>query len=191
MMFLALAAQADGNSATDLCSYVSQRDSTTLIIRTAAGPLVYRDHLEPDESYISYILSTWFSELDLVVLNASYWEGSSYFTVDLNTGDEYRMISVPLPNPSGSLLLCYNVDLVAQYSANGFRIWEATEKGLHVEYELLDTMDWGPADAFWMNDSTVSFTEHEYTDEYDLLERPMLLLQRNNEWQIKPPVLTD
>lgn len=90
-----------------------------------------------------------------------------YLLVNKKNGEEFTMTSTNIViSPNKKRILSYNYDLISGFTANGFDIVKFNGDNFILEYRL-ETIDWGPADAKWINDSELEFKRMIINDNYD------------------------
>jgi len=161
-------------------------DSTTLCIVTAQGDtVVFRDSdvFKSPETFFVYDLIDFLPGQKFWVIEAGGYEWIEWQLLDGRTGRIETVIAPPVPSPDGSRFLCAQEDIVAGFIYNGIQVWRLDPHGLVLEFEDVD-VPWGPVDAAWEDNSTITFRKHSYDwDTWDELFRPgSLRLSADGEW---------
>lgn len=117
----------------------------TQTLETKAGEEVVADEV------IHFHFANHYAELNLSLINVTYYEGNEYLLVDHKTGQQFYTISKPEFSPSGKYIAFTNEDLITGYSTTGIQIFSLTEAGLKKEFEKTYTKI-GPGKATWIND---------------------------------------
>jgi hypothetical protein len=167
-------------------------DSTTLCIVTDAGDTVIFRNSEDVESaldYADYRAVDYNRDLNYWVVEMGGYEWIEWRVVDGETGAVDTTISIPVPSPDGSWLLCFKEDITAGFLLNGIQIWGRGPDGLVLEFEDVD-VPWGPVEARWQDDSTVVFQKMTYDyDTWEMQTRPgSLTLSADGVWSPDDPL---
>lgn len=89
----------------------------------------------------------------LLVFRVQWYEGDNYAIIDLTNGKKTYMFGRPFFSPDNKLLISINCDLEAEYSDNGFQLFEFTGRELKKIWEFKPTL-WGPIDIKWLDNQT-------------------------------------
>ncbi len=138
--------------------------------------------------YADYHAVDYNPDLHYWVVEMGGYEYMEWRVIDGETGAVDTTISVPVPSPDGTRLLCYKEDIVAGFLPNGIQIWRRTPEGLELEFQDI-SVPWGPANAVWQDDSTIVFDKMSYDYEtWDLLTREgNLTLSGDGTWMPDDP----
>jgi hypothetical protein len=164
----------------------SRPDSTTLLIVVNSGDtLVFRDRttIEDAEEYAVHELRAYLRDQNLWVIVKGCYEWTENLLIDGSDGSLTEVVSVPIPSPDGTRLLCFNEDIMAGFNENGIQVWRVERDSLALEFQDL-SVPWGPAEACWESDSLITFLKRTFDwelGEYDA--RPGRLgLSRDGAW---------
>lgn len=164
---------------------VFQADSLTLCIVTTQGDtLVFQDRLNPRyvEDFISHKLYSFLPAQNLWVILKYYYEGGGWLLINGLNGRTNRVISMPIPSPDGTRLVCANADIVACFNDNGIEVWRVDSDSLAREFQDLN-VPWGPINTNWMNDSTIVFEKSTLDENWEMVTRPgRLELSNDGRW---------
>jgi hypothetical protein len=161
-------------------------DSTILCIVSLQGDtVVFKDsgEFQSPEEFFRYRLIDYLKDQNYWVVEAGGYEWIEWHLVNGKNGAVDVTIAAPVPSPDGSRFLCVKEDIEACFIYNGIQVWRLSPGGLVLEFEDVD-VPWGPVDAMWQDDSTITFQKHSYDwDTYDELMRPgSLRLSAEGEW---------
>ena len=165
---------------------ISRPDSTTLLIFTTQGDTVVfkdSDDIQYALDFARYRAVDYNRELNYWVVEMGGYEWMEWRVVNGATGVVDTTISVPVPSPDGSRLLCYKEDITACFLYNGIQVWRIDPEGLILEFEDVD-VPWGPVEARWQDDSTIVFGKMTYDyDTWEMQTEPgSLTLSPDGQW---------
>lgn len=87
-----------------------------------------------------------------VVFNSGY-EWSSYELINARNGAQTGTLGIPQLSPDKKYFITANADLVAQFDANGFELFEVRKEGpVVIQSYMAET--WGPVKIKWKNADT-------------------------------------
>ena len=166
-------------------------DSMTICLLTDLGDtVVFRDGegLDFEGDFARYGIADHLGDLDYWVIHRIGYEWETWYLVSGSTGEMDTTISPPVVSPDGTRLLCFMDDIMAGFVENGIQIWRARPDGLVLEFQDL-SVPWGPLEAVWDDDSTVSFVKMYFDwDIGDYYYEPgRLELNRCGEWIPEDP----
>lgn len=89
----------------------------------------------------------------LLVFRVQWYEGNNYAIIDQTNGKKTYMFGKPFFSPDNRLLVSINCDIEAEYSDNGFQLFEFSGRQLKQIWEFKPTL-WGPTDIKWIDNYT-------------------------------------
>ena len=66
----------------------------------------------------------------------------------------------------GKPFLCYNMDLIGQFTVNGFQIFQVDNNKADLKWAQ-EMTGWGPAECLWKDDKTI-YIKADYMDSDDV-----------------------
>ena len=111
------------------------------------------------EQHVSYALLQYFPAIGYVLIDASYWEGGTYYLVDIKTGATTDVGGLVALSPDKRRFAVANVDIEAEYTPNLLAVYQITPDGLVNEF--IETPDkWGASDIEWEDNEVVRFSRN-------------------------------
>jgi hypothetical protein len=113
--------------------------------------------LIPDKSKeeTDFIFEHYFRQQKLLVFRVQWYEGDNYAIIDLTNGQKTYMLGRPYFSPDSKLLISINCDIEAQYSDNGFQLFEFSGREIKKIWEYKPAW-WGPTDIKWLDNFTIT-----------------------------------
>jgi hypothetical protein len=189
---LAWASMTESTLLSNYGDLIFRPDSSTLCILTSSGDTVVFENSGNDITsaldFADYHAVDYNPDLNYWVVEMGGYEYMEWRVIDGETGAVDTTISVPVPSPDGTRLLCCKDDIVACFIPNGIQVWRKTQDGLDLEFEDV-SVPWGPTCARWQDDSTIVFQKTSYDYEtWDLLTRDgSLTLSGDGTWMPDDP----
>lgn len=118
---------------------------------------------EYDEQQVSYSLIQFFPEVGYVLVDAAYWEGGTYFLVDMKTGATTDVGGEVVLSPDKRRFAVTNVDIEARFTDNMLAVYRVTADGLVNEF-LESPDEWGASDVAWEGNNVVRFARNYWGD---------------------------
>lgn len=113
-----------------------------------------------------YNLVHYYPEIGYGLVAVQYYEGGTHYLVNMTTGKDEDIISIPHISPDKKRVAVENVDLESGYTPNVLSVYELGPDGLVREFfETSD--DWGAGDLHWENNEEISFTQYRLNPKYD------------------------
>jgi hypothetical protein len=100
-----------------------------------------------------------FKQLKLLLFRVQWGEGNNYAIIDLTNGKKTYIIGRPFFSPDEKFMISINCDIEAQYSPNGFELFEITNRDFKKIWRY-DPILWGPVDLKWIDNSTMTSKNH-------------------------------
>jgi hypothetical protein len=72
----------------------------------------------------------------------------------MTTGKKTYILGQPFFSPDNKFIMAINCDIEAQYSGNGFQLFEIVNLEIRKVWEYNPTI-WGPVDIKWIDNSTL------------------------------------
>ncbi len=139
-----------------------QRQADRLVFSFDKKKIEYQSvtHDDAGEQYVEYRYQGKLNfGLHVVEVHGYEWRG--WKILDPHTEKDHFAYGIPVASPSGRRIICSNVDLIAEFSANGIQLFEYdTEKGLQLRWEL-DLEGYGLESIAW--ESETSFLAQKVT----------------------------
>ena len=139
------------------------RNGRKLIVKLSNGAeKTYIDTENPDD-----VTGTWYSfikyfpEIEYGLIEAQYYEGGSYYLLNMRTGKDFHIEGYPILSPNKKKIVVSNMDIEAGYSANVLSVYEVRPESLVLEFQEKPN-DWGPGDLRWINNDEISFTRYSW-----------------------------
>ncbi len=134
------------------------RDKNDLIeIKLLNGETI---KLKPDPSTdeTDFCFENYFKQLKLLLFRVQWGEGNNYAIVDLTDGKRTYIIGRPVFSPDEKFMIAINCDIEAQYSNNGFELFEVANRDFKKIWGYDPTI-WGPVER-WVDNSTMTSKNH-------------------------------
>ena len=127
--------------------------------------------------------------LGYYLVHYSLYEGDGYLLISQRTGELTGVAAAPVFSPDSTRLVIASVALEAAYNPTLLQIYKLTKKGLQKEFSE-EPINWGPANARWLDSVTVEFDKQELimtTDSSSNQTTATLLLQKqaNGKWRVE------
>jgi hypothetical protein len=140
------------------------------------------------EQQVSYALLQFFPEIGYALIDATYWEGGTYFLVDIKTGATTDVGGEVALSPDGRRFAVANVDIEAEFTDNMLAVYRVTGDGLVSEF-LESPEKWGASDVLWEGNDVVRFSRN-YWGGADTIQKKTQRLRRVAEkpkavWEIE------
>jgi len=176
---------------------IAVRDGDVLRLKTRAGvpPVELRDFGDPDDetgvAYRAYALWDYWPQRKVAVVSVMTQASESYLLVDLDGGQETRLVAEPLLSPDGQRFLV--ADLCDKKCGNAIQIWRFDRARPVRERTFKPPVKWYEAEVSWRDAATLAV---EYSvpgprrrfvevDELELERaRPRLLKLNDDDWTI-------
>ncbi len=100
-----------------------------------------------------FVFENYFKEQKLLVFRVQWSEGNNYAIIDQTNGKKTYMIGQPFLSPNNKFIAAINCDIEAQYSDNGFELFEFVNRDLKKIWEY-NPETWGPVDLKWIDKQT-------------------------------------
>lgn len=110
-----------------------------------------------------------FKQLKLLLFRVQWGEGNNYALIDQMNGKKTYIIGRPFFFHDKKFMMAINCDLEAQYSSNGFELFELVNRDFKKIWKY-DPMTWGPVDLKWL-DSSVMVCKNRAIDTSDYTEK--------------------
>jgi hypothetical protein len=136
----------------------ARRESSLLIVPTAAGPAVFEDDRTDSDMMALYSYQGRLQN-GFGVIEVLFYEGATFILVDERTGGITEIDSVPVVSPDGTRFVTTSMDLEAGYRPNRIAIYRFEGDAVIEEWEA-EPMEWGPSDARWLGPDLVAFTHN-------------------------------
>ena len=106
-----------------------------------------------DES--DFTFENHFKQQKLLLFRVQWGEGNNYAIIDFTNGKKTYLIGRPFFSPDKKYMIAINCDIEAQYSSNGFELFEFANRELKKIWRYDPTI-WGPVDLKWIDNSTMA-----------------------------------
>ncbi len=112
--------------------------------------------LIPDNSLdeTDFTFESYFRKLELILFRVQWSEGNNYLLVNKRTGKRTYVIGRLFFSPDNKFAMAINCDLIAQYSSNGFQLFEVVNRELKEIWEY-DPKFWAPVELKWLDNLTL------------------------------------
>ncbi|MGV3742613.1 MAG: hypothetical protein ACO1NO_09925 [Burkholderiaceae bacterium] len=138
-----------------------------------------------------FTLVQYYPEIGYALLGVQYYEGDTYYLVNLKTGEETNIVSYPVLSPDRKRIAVANVDIVSGYTPDFLAVYELQPSGLKTEFYAKPD-DWGADSVRWVSNDEISFIQYRLNPNYDaaeseqlLLEAPKTLKRTAGKWRIE------
>ncbi len=152
----ALAIERHQLTREEYAPYVARTGQTLSLALRDGKQKEFADRVTQDDSTIRYAFRDYFRPQGLFVMCRQFYEGGDHVVVDDRTGKAVELDAAPYLSPDGRRLLTASYDLAAGYVPNRLRVYELKGTTLLEQYSI-EPMEWGPADADWLDDNTIAF----------------------------------
>lgn len=129
------------------------RNGDTLFLKKSNGTYVQmiENHSDGD-SFVNYSYRYYLKNINYYVVYAGFYESYSYCLINKNSGHISYCAGPPTVSPNLSQILSANADLIANFTFNGFELYQVEKDSLKlIEAKELD--HWGPERIKWkLND---------------------------------------
>ncbi|WP_444944019.1 hypothetical protein ACJJIK_01975 [Microbulbifer sp. ZKSA006] len=152
---------------SDQIKYIRRIQPGHLAITLNGGKsLAYTDTLPADSpaEHIAYSAIDQITD-NLLLIHQQFWEAHAYILLDLSNGSELPIAGYPLLSPHGGYLFVAEQDLDAGFNENALQVYRLSENTLDLLYELKPE-NWGPDQAYWTTENTVSLTKKQLNPNY-------------------------
>lgn len=95
-----------------------------------------------------------YKKLGLLLFRVQWGEGNNYAVINTSTGKKTYVIGQIFFSPDNKFAIAINCDLLAQYSGNGFQLFELVKGDLKEIWEY-DPKVWGPIELKWTDNQTI------------------------------------
>ena len=132
---------------------IIKRDSTGFYVKLTNG-IWKKLELNVEWDEVDHTFEHLFNKFGFYSIRVQWGEGNGYKLVNNKNGKVIRILGRPYFSPNGKYILSVNSDLEADYSENGFELFENNESVLK-KVILFEPKNWGPFSAKWIDDDTV------------------------------------
>lgn len=137
------------------------RQGNTLIIKLRNGKeKIYVDKDKDDHSK-SFNFVKYFPEIDYGLVHVQYYEGDTYFIINLLNGKDKDIQGFPLLSPNKKRFAVYSKDLDAGYNPNILAVYRVGIDYLFLEFKE-EPKEWGPSSLRWIQNDQISFKKDSY-----------------------------
>lgn len=141
------------NIATAAGKVVRSGDSLIMQLGNGGQKVLVQNHHDGDD-YAQFTFQGYMPEIQRwLVLNIGY-EWFSYELISTHTGESISTIGIPRFSPDKKYFLTSNADLVAEFTTNGFELYQITKDGA-VAAQNYFPEKWGPVDIRWKDANTL------------------------------------
>ncbi len=166
-------------------SHLIKRNNDNLILTIENNADVIFIDKEFDDGVIRYSFRDYIKEINSYIVHIQYFEGNAYCLINKNSGETIIIPGLLKISPDKSRLVSYNVDLVAEYTVNGFVIYRLTNTSFIKEFELIIEIDeWGPSNAEWIDNNQIEFEKTVLNDTSEIVAGKVIY-EFKGKWQIK------
>jgi len=130
------------------------RTGDTLFLKCDNGKVIKLKSNRDDGDYEVYDFKYINKDLNAFVLLCSFYEAADVWLVNKTNGDTLKTIGYPVVSPNKKQFVCYNIDLEAAFSLNGFELFDNTN-GNYKRKGLREINEWGPERVKWKDDTTL------------------------------------
>ena len=142
------------------------------LIFTAGGKeiVLINNHSDTSDATADHNYRGFNRDLGKYIVYSVYWEWYNYMLIDKGSGDTTVICGEPVLSPDKKFFICGNADLLAQFTFNGFELYENLPKPkLICQREL---MKWGPQEIKWIAKNTLLVKATVADTTIQDLERP-------------------
>jgi hypothetical protein len=109
---------------------------------------------DPNTDEADFTFENYFKQLKLLLFRVQWGEGNNYAIIDLTNGKKTYIIGRPFFSTDKKFMIAINCDIEAQYSHNGFELFEIANRDFKKIWRYDPTI-WGPVDLKWVDNSTM------------------------------------
>jgi hypothetical protein len=123
--------------------------------------------LKNDSVEASWAMYSYAGELKSIgywYVNVTYYEWYNTILINQNNGDTTIAIGTPVVSPDKKYIMCGNVDLVADFTFNGFELYHLNNDRLE-KIGLTELKDWGPAIIYWKDMNNIYIKQTRVNNE--------------------------
>jgi hypothetical protein len=171
------------------------RDGLKLVISLTNGKKMTYVGMPDEKNHgvegVWFNLVQYYPEIGYALVAVQYYEGSTCYLVNLTTGKDEDVISIPVISPDRRRIAVANVDLESRYTPNVLSVFEIRPTGLATEF-FEKPGDWGPGKLRWVTNEEISFVQYSINPNYApkepekfLLETPKKLKRSGRKWNIE------
>ncbi|HUG42407.1 MAG TPA: hypothetical protein VMM12_18230 [Longimicrobiales bacterium] len=162
---------------------VAASDSGVVLTLRNGTEVWLRQDTTPGERWRSYSGQGFLEPLGAYLIHVAFYEGSASMLIHYVTGDTTWLPGAPVLSPSGDRFVATSVDLIAEYNPNVLQIYRVRPTGFEKEFEL-SPVDWGPSDARWVAEDTISFMQNVVSESWDYEQRPARVVRATGRWRV-------
>jgi hypothetical protein len=135
------------------------RDKNNLVEITLLNGETIQLKPDPNSDEADFTFENHFKQLKLLLFRVQWGEGNNYALIDLTNGKKTYIIGRPFFSPDRKFMIAINCDIEAQYSSNGFELFEISNRDFRKIWRY-DPIIWGPVDMKWIDNSTLTTKNH-------------------------------
>lgn len=114
-----------------------------------------------NDAYIGYVYRGLIKELNSYLIQVVYYEGGEFLLCNKKSGIKTTIIGMPVMNTDSDRVACFNSDIMAGFTANGFQVFTPEGDSLRTLWQA--SPQWGPVEGRWKNNGTL-YIKAEYWD---------------------------
>ncbi len=156
----------------------SRQGSKLVISLTSGGMKTYVDVADEKNHGVGgkwFNLVRYFPQIGYGLIAVQFYEGGTYYLLDLGTGRDEDIIAEPVISPDRKRIAVANVDLESRYTPNVLSVFRLQRSGLITEF-IAKPDDWGPGNLRWIGNEEISFVQYTLNPEFDPIRPDEFLL---------------
>lgn len=167
-------------------SHLIKRNNNKLTLKIDNNAdLILNDIDKEYDDGVWYSFRDYIKEINSYIVHIQYYEGDAYYLINKNSGEKIIIPGLVKISPNKKRLVSYNMDLVAEYTVNGFVIYNLTNTSFIKEFESkIDINEWGPSNAEWINDNQIEFEKTVFKDTSETVVGKVIY-EYKGKWEIK------
>lgn len=159
------------------------------VVVTLAGgrTLILADDTTQGDTYVRHTYRGRVRGTPFHLVHQAFIEGQGYLLVHDTTGTTIRIDAPPIVSPDRQRFLTASMDLEAAFDPTRLAVWRIEGDTAYTEWAI-EPDEWGPSDARWRGDDTVTFTANVRTGEAGLT-RPLAgrVARTGDAWRLLAP----
>jgi len=133
-----------------------------------------------------YNFVQYYPEIGYGLIAVQYYEGGTYYLVNMTNGNDKDIISTPKISPDRKRIAVANVDLESRFTPNVLSVFELRSDGLVTEF-LEKPADWGPGNLRWENNQEISFMQYQLNPKFDPKQPDKILVGTPKKLKYRGP----
>jgi hypothetical protein len=144
-------------------SEMASRDANSLTIKIASGvTTTFLDVNAESVQTNKYSLVDVLKDIGYALVHVQYWEGQTYYLVNLQTGQIEDIEGLPVISPSYKFLVSTNFAGLSGKSDPIIKIYKLSKPHLILDWSLKP--HWDPSDPKWISDTELSLAKNVFSE---------------------------